>query len=125
MSSPSNSPQKPITAEAVQDWLHAARIKRLNLHLQATAPRNSHQRHEAFMEMSKLLEESFEEVRVISASLREGSQKVRGESADLRAHSTQLMDQSRKSVERTAQFAPRPAEVRAAESRMLDMFKGD
>jgi hypothetical protein len=43
MSSPSNSPQNPVTAEEVQDWLHAAQIQRLNLYEAAKEYAHDHQ----------------------------------------------------------------------------------
>ena len=55
---------------------------------------------EVFWEMADLLQEAMEEVRTISATLREGSQHVRGQSADLRAHSTKLIEHSTRIRER-------------------------
>ena len=123
MSRPSKGPQKPITAEQLAQWLSTASRKRLDLHLLAAEPSNSRQRYEAFMDMSDLLQEAFEEVRVISASLREGSQVVRGESADLRAYATQLLDQCAKSMEQMSQLASSAEEVLKAESQILEIFK--
>ena len=121
MSSPAHDPpQKPITAEAVQDWLHAAKRKHLDLHVLAAEPSHSRQHYEAFMDLAALLQEGFEEVRVISASLREGSQMVRGESVDLRAYATQLMDQCTQSMQCMAQFIPSSQEIHEADRRMLD-----
>src|SRR5215831_15246929 len=103
-------PQQPITAEDVQAWLHAVTRKHLDLHGLAAEPSHSRQHYEAFMDLAALLQEGFEEVRVISASLREGSQMVRGESADLRAYSTQLLEQCTRSMACMAQFLPDPQE---------------
>jgi hypothetical protein len=72
------------------------------------------------MDLAALLQEGFEEVRVISASLREGSQMVRGESVDLRAYATQLMDQCTQSMQCMAQFIPSSQEIHEADRRMLD-----
>jgi hypothetical protein len=77
------------------------------------------------MDLSALLQEAFEEVRVMSASLREGSQMVRGESADLRAYSTQLLEQCTESMECMAQFLSDPQEVQDAERRRLDIVRED
>jgi hypothetical protein len=126
MSHPSNAPSpKPITAEDVEGWLQTVKRKHLDLHRLAAEPSHSHQRYAVFMDLSALLQEAFEEVRVISASLREGSQMVRGESADLRAYSTQLMEQCARSMECMAQFLPAPSGRHEAERRMLDMFRDD
>ena len=84
-------PQQGFTPQEIDAWLLAAKEKRAALHLQAAAPWHSKEHHEAFTQMSDLLQQAFEEVRVISASLREGSQCVRDHSTELREHSTQLM----------------------------------
>ena len=121
MSSPAHDPpQQPITAEAVQAWLHAAKRKHLDLHVLTVEPSHSRQHYEAFMDLAALLQEGLEEVRVISTSLREGSQMVRGESAALRAYAMQLMDQCTQSMQCMAQFIPSPQEVHEADSQMLD-----
>ena len=121
MSHPSNDPPpKPITAENVQDWLHTVTRKHLDLHVLPAEPADSRQRYEAFMDLSALLQEGFEEVRVISASLREVSQMVRGESADLRAYTTQLLDQCTQSMECIAQFVLTSQERHDAKRRKLD-----
>jgi hypothetical protein len=124
MSTHSDGPQKSLTAQELDAWLLAAKQKRLALHVQATGPWNGLSRQEAFAEMSCLLEEAFEEVRVVSESLREGSRVVRGESADLRTHSAQLMERGATLMERMSQFAPpSPEAVQRAESQMLTIFK--
>ena len=125
MSVCSNGPKQGFTPQDIDAWLLAAKEKRAAPHLQAAAPWNSNERHEAFTQMSDLLQQAFEEVRVISASLREGSQCVRDHSTELREHSTQLMARCTQSMERTAQFIPSPQEIHAAECRMLDMFRDD
>jgi hypothetical protein len=74
--------------------------------------------------MSALLQEAFEEVRVVSESTREWSQGVRGEARDLRTHAAQLMERGVTLMAHLAQFAPPPPEaIREAESQMLRMFK--
>jgi signal transduction histidine kinase len=90
ISTSSHGPQKPITREQVEDWIHTTRRKRLELHLLATEPWNSTRRHDAFMHMSELLKEAIEEVRVISASLREGSEEWRAKASRLRECSKRL-----------------------------------
>src|SRR5262250_3309272 len=86
---PSNGPQQSFTSQEVDAWLLAATEKHAEL-----------QRQEAFADISALLQEAFEEVRVISASLRDGSQVARGESAALRARSNQLMKRGTTLMER-------------------------
>jgi hypothetical protein len=121
----SHGPQQGFTPQEIDAWLLAAKEKRATLHLQAAALRNSNERHEAFTQMSDLLQQAFEEVRVISASLREGSQCIRDHSTELREHSTQLRARCTQLMERTAQVIPSPQEIHEAERRMLDMFRDD
>ena len=125
MSRHSHAPQKSLTAAQVEQWITATSSMRLHLHVVATEPWHSVERHAAFIQMSELVLDAIEEVWVISASLREGSQRVRGASADLRAHATQLLEQCTKSVEHMAQCVPVPQERQEAERRMLDMFKAN
>jgi small-conductance mechanosensitive channel len=90
MSTLSKEPEQPITAEQIEAWLHTTQSKRLALHVQATASWNSLSRQQAFMEMSDLLQEALEEVRVISTTLREESQALRAHIAEVREHAAQL-----------------------------------
>src|SRR5215470_8132391 len=102
---PSNGPQQFFTSQEVDAWLLAAQEKHAEL-----------QRQEAFTDISALLRETFEELRVISASLRDGCQVVRGKSAELRAHSNQLIERGTTLRERMAQLAPpSPEDLRKAE----------
>ena len=74
--------------------------------------------------MSALLQEAFEEVRVVSESTREWSQGVRGEAIELRTHAAQLMERGVTLMARLAQYAPPPPEeIREAESAMLQICK--
>jgi hypothetical protein len=124
MSTLPNGPQRSFTVQEVDVWLRAAQERRARLHLQTAAPWNSDQRQEAFTEMSSLLQEAFEEVRVMRESVREMSQRVRENSADLQTHSTRLMEQGTTLMARMAQFMSPPLEeIRQAESRLLEMFK--
>jgi hypothetical protein len=126
MSTLSNGPQKCSTAHEVDAWLLAAQEQLAQLHLHAATPGQPFALHEAFTAMSALLQESFEEVRVVSESTREWSQGARSEAASLRTHSTQLMERSAALIERMSQFTPPPPEaIQEAESRMLALFKGD
>ena len=77
------------------------------------------------MEISKLLQEAIEEVRVISASLQEDSQALRSRATALRQHSDVLLERGRSPLERLPQCAPSPQEIHEAEHRVLDMFRDD
>src|SRR5262249_13392378 len=90
MSTLSKEPEQPLTAEQVKVWLYTIQRKCLALHVQATAPWNSLLQQQAFMEMSDLLQEALEEVRVISTTLREDSQALRAHTAEVREHAAQL-----------------------------------
>jgi hypothetical protein len=75
--------------------------------------------------MSTLLQEAFEEIRVVSEATRESSQGVRAEAIDLQTHAAQLMERGVTLMARMAQFAPPPPEeIRKAESELLARFKG-
>src|SRR5215475_8959844 len=108
MSTFPNGLQKSFTAQEVDAWLLAAQERLAKLHLHATNPGHPFALHEAFTAMSALLQESFQEVCVVSESTREWSHSVRGEAADLRTHSTQLRARGAALLERMAQFAPLP-----------------
>jgi hypothetical protein len=74
--------------------------------------------------MSVLVLEAFEEVRVMSAQLREESQAARSRSIALRDHYATLRNQGVAAMERLEQFIPPPPEeIRQAESQMLEMFR--
>jgi hypothetical protein len=120
MSLYSNAPPPPLTVAQIDQWITNTSRKRLDVHVLATEPWDSPERAAAFIQMSELLLDAIEEVRVISASLREGSQQVRHQSADLRAHALQLIEQGTRSMERLSQWAPPPEEMPQAESQRLD-----
>jgi hypothetical protein len=105
-------------------WLLANIQKHAELHSKAAGPWQSDQHHAAFMEMSALLQEAFEEVRVISGQLRMESQAVRAKATDLQTHSAWLIARGRQVAGQMSWFAPPPAEeVQKAESQMLEIFK--
>jgi len=124
MSTLPNGPQKSSTAQEVDAWLLAAQAQLAQLHLHATKPGHPFALHEAFTAMSVLLQESFEEVRVVSEATREWSQGARSEAADLRTHAAQLMERGVILMARLAQFAPPPEAIHEAESQLLALFKG-
>ena len=104
MPPPSTGPHKPVTARQVEEWLQAVNRKCLELSLHAMEPLYNTRRELAVMEMSHLLQEAIEEVRVVSASLREQSQAIRDYSSEVRTYSQHL--------EKTIQIAPGSAEYR-------------
>jgi len=124
MSTPFHSSPKFCTAQDVNEWLLATQQKHAELHSKAAGLWQNDQRLAAFAEMSALLQEAFEEVRVISGQLRMESEAVRAKATDLQTYSAQLIAQGRQAAEQTAWFAPPPAEeVQKAESQMLEIFK--
>ena len=100
MPPPSTGPQKPIIAEQVEEWLQAVNRKCLELSLHALEPLYNTRRELAVMEMAHLLQEALEEVRVVSASLREQSQAIRDYSSEVRVYSQQLEKQSKRHQEK-------------------------
>jgi hypothetical protein len=96
MASPSNGPQQPCTVAQIQDWVSATKRKCIELHLLAAEPLYNTRREWVFMEMSKLLIEAIEEVRVINAELREESQQLCARLAELQEESTRLQERSRR-----------------------------
>jgi hypothetical protein len=93
MSTPSHEPQQPLTAAQIEAWVLSASRKHLQLYLQGIEPLYNPRRDESFMEISNLLREALEEVRVVSAQLREESQAVRFRSAEILAKSALLLTQ--------------------------------
>jgi hypothetical protein len=124
MSTSSNDPQQSFSPQDVDVWLLAAAEKHATIHLKAALPWNGHALHEAFTDMSVLVLEAFEEVRVMSAQLREESQAARSRSIALRDHYATLRNQGVAAMGRLEQFIPPPPEeIRQAESQMLEMFR--
>ena len=98
--------------------------KHAELHSKAAGPWQSDQHLAVFAEMSTLLQEAFEEVRVISGRLRMESQAVRAKATDLQTHSARLIARGRQVAGQMSWFAPPSGEeVQKAESQMLEKFK--
>ena len=124
MPSPTKGPQPSFTRHDIEAWLLAANVRRAALYLHAVGREPSAPCVEAVTGMSELLQEAFEEVRVLSEASREWSHVVRGEAVDLRTHAAQLMERSVTLMARLAQYAPpSPEAIQEAESRMLELFK--
>src|SRR5215831_18029902 len=122
MTTPSNGPQ--ITIQEVHAWLLEVAERHADIHIKAAHSWNGPHFHEAFVDMSVLFLDAFEEVRVVSTQLREESQATRSRSIALQEHYTQLREQSTAAMERLAQFLPpTPEEIHKAESQMLEIFK--
>ena len=114
--------QKPVTAQQVEEWLQATNRKCLELSLHAMEPLYNTKRELAVIEMSHLLQEAIEEVRVVSASLREQSQAIRAHSSEVRTYSKQLekrseLHQDQQSITQFAERAKR-LEERVSQSKM-------
>jgi hypothetical protein len=126
MSTPANDPQKPFIPQDIDKWLLAAQEQYAKLHRQAAGAWHSDERSEVFVGMAELLLQAFEEMRIVSESLREGSQAARGQAVGLRARSHQLLARGKALTDRMEQFTPPlPQDVQQAESQMLEMFKAD
>jgi hypothetical protein len=85
--------QQSLT-DAAERWLLKTREKRLQLHMQAAQPLYF-ARDEAFREMSTLLQEAMEEVRILTAALREASQTAPPPAAPLQARAAAAKGHSR------------------------------
>src|SRR5215510_15649271 len=94
-----NDLQQPFTLSEIQAWIDAAKKKRDDLYLLAAEPLYNTRREWALREMSTLLAEAIEEVRVMSASLQTDGQALRSHATALRQHSTELIERGRRSQE--------------------------
>src|SRR5215831_19855413 len=70
----SKDPPTPLTVEQIDQWITVTSRKRFDVHVLATEPWNSPERNAALTQMSELLQDAIEEVRIISAALREQSE---------------------------------------------------
>src|SRR5262247_785213 len=125
MSTPTNGLQPSFTLPEIQAWIETTNRRRDDLYLLAAEPLYNTRREWALREMSQLLAEAIEEVRVISASLQDDSQALRSRAATLRHHSHALIERGRSTSECLPQCVPSPQEVHEAERRVLDMFRED
>jgi len=125
MSPPTNGLQPSFTLPEIQAWIETTNRRRDDLYLLAAEPLYNTRRAWALREMSQLLAEAIEEVRVISASLQDDSQALRSRAATLRHHSHALIERGRSTSECLPQCVPSPQEVHEAERRVLDMLRED
>src|SRR5262245_41052801 len=122
----SSGPQKSFTPQDIDAWLLAAAERRAALHLKAASPWPSHYLQDVLTEMSDLLQEAFEEVRVMSAQTREESQVVRAKGHALCERSAHLLERSTAAREHLEQFLPPPPEaIHEAERQVLELFRED
>jgi len=103
MPTPSHGPQKSLTLQEVYAWLYALQCKRLELRMQAIVQTDYLVRPVAFEEMSALLDQALEEIRVVTEALRERREAAHLESTRLLALSTEQREQRRAA---NASFAP-------------------
>jgi len=125
MTTPPDGSQPSLTAQDIDAWLRVTAEKYAAIHRTAAHPWPQLHRDEALVDMSALLLDALEEVRVISAQSREESQAARAKGQALRDHSTHLLKKSAACRERLAPFpTPPPEAIREAEGRLLERFKG-
>jgi len=120
MSTPSHGSPPPLTVSQVEDWIATATTKHGELHLLATEPLYSTLRDHAVVQMSQLLQEAIEKVRVVSTTLREESQTLHSKAAALRERSAQLITPSA-----PLQTSLRTLDMQKAEAPVLPMFKDE
>ena len=99
MPTPSHGPQKSLTLQEVYAWLYALQCKRLELRMQAIVQTDYLVRPVAFEEMSALLDQALEEIRVVTEALRERREAAHCESMRLLELSTEQRAQRRKARE--------------------------
>lgn len=87
MSTPLDNPEMPVTATQVETWLTTMNQKRFALYARTKEP---HVQAVVFWEAADLLSEAIEEVRVISAALREQSDVLLHRASALREHANEL-----------------------------------
>jgi hypothetical protein len=80
----------PIVPEQTEQWITYTSRKRLDLHALALEPWDSPERNAAFTQMSELLQDAIEEVRIISAALREQSDILLNRAAALQERANQI-----------------------------------
>src|SRR5205809_5597257 len=121
MPTPSKGTRTSCTIPDIQEWKDTTKRKGIALHLLAAEPLYNTRREWAFLEMSTLLHEAIEEVRVLSASLQEHSTALHARVTGLRERSTALLDRGTRARERMAPCAsPPPEEVQTAERQQAE-----
>ena len=100
MSSRLDGPYTSLTSHDLDAWLLAAHQQCAYLHLKATDPWISSERYAVFAQMADLVQEALEEIRVVSAQLREDSDSRRRQAEALCHRSQQLVGQQSRTQER-------------------------
>jgi len=106
MPTPSHGPQKSLTLQEVYAWLYALQCKRLELRMQALVQTDYLVRPVAFEEMSALLDQALEEIRVVTEALRERREAAHRESMRLLELSTEQRALRRNARETFFPLAP-------------------
>ena len=106
MSSPPHGPQKSVTPQEVYAWLYVLQCKRLELRMQAIVQTDYLVRPVAFEEMSALLDQALEEIRVVTEALRERGEAAHSESVRLLELVTEQREQRRAARETFFPLAP-------------------
>ncbi len=106
MPTPSHGPQKSLTLQEVYAWLYALQCKRLELRMQALVQTDYLVRPVAFEEMSTLLDQALEEIRVVTEALRERREAAHRESMRLLELSTEQRALRRNARETFFPLAP-------------------
>ena len=106
MPTPSHGPQKSLTLQEVYAWLYALQCKRLELRMQAIVQTDYLVRPVAFEEMSALLDQALEEIRVVTEALRERREAAHRESMRLLELSTEQRALRRNARETFFPLAP-------------------
>jgi len=91
--------QQPFTLSEIKAWIDTTKKKRDDLHVLAADPLYNSRREWAFLEMSTLLAEAIEEVRIISVSLQEDSMALRTRATELRHHSNALLERGLRTLD--------------------------
>ena len=125
MSTLTHGLQPSFTLPEIQAWIDTMKQKCSDVSLLATEPLYNSRREWAILEMSTLLAEAIEEVRVMSASLQEDSTALRSRATALRQHSDVLLARGRSMSGHTESCVPSPEQIPEAERRVLDMCRED
>src|SRR5215468_1667440 len=99
MSTPTHGLQPSFTLPEIQAWIETTNRRRDDLYLLAAEPLYHTRRAWALREMSTLLAEAIEEVRVLSASLQDDSQTLRTRATELRHYSNALLERGRRTLD--------------------------
>jgi len=123
MDTPDHVPSESCTIEPIAAWIARTEQKRLDLSLRYTDPLYSTLRDQTFRQISDLVQESIEKVRMISDPLQDIRETLRARSTRLWERSTPLLERSVRARAHCVQQGPSAEEIRAAGQPMLEMFK--